>query len=51
MAKADVEMESEGHKEDLASVGKEHMATMKYISSLHAECDWLVQYHEKSAKW
>lgn len=22
------------------------MATMKYIQSLHAECDWLVQYYD-----
>jgi len=25
---------------------KELMATMKYISSLHAECDWLLQYFD-----
>merc|ERR1712003_100636 len=44
--KADVESELEEHKEHLASAGKELMATMKYISSLHAECDWLLQYFE-----
>mmetsp|Transcript_90730 Transcript_90730/g.235301 ORF Transcript_90730/g.235301 Transcript_90730/m.235301 type:complete len:525 (-) Transcript_90730:70-1644(-) len=44
--KADVGAELEGHKEHLASAGKELMATMKYISSLHAECDWLLQYFD-----
>ena len=51
MAEADGEAEFEGHKADLASVGKEHMAVLKYISLLHAECDWLFQYHEESAEW
>merc|ERR1719277_40009 len=44
--KADVESELEELKEHLASAGKELMATMKYISSLHAECDWLLQYFD-----
>merc|ERR1719282_482995 len=44
--KADVEAELEDHKEHLAAAGKELMATMKYISSLHAECDWLLQYFD-----
>jgi len=44
--KADIAEELEGHIEHKASVGKELMATMKYISSLHAECDWLLQYHD-----
>ena len=26
--------------------GKQLMATLKVISSLHAECDWLVQYFQ-----
>jgi len=45
-AKADIESELEEHKEHAASAGKELMATMKYISSLHAECDWLLQYFD-----
>jgi len=45
-AKADIQAELEAHKEHLAAAGKEHMATMKYISSLHAECDWLLQYFD-----
>jgi len=44
--KADIQSELEEHKEHLASAGKELMATMKYISSLHAECDWLIQYSD-----
>ena len=50
MAEADVETECERHREDLASAGKEHMAMMKCISSLHAKCDWLIQHHEESAE-
>merc|ERR1719291_737033 len=42
-AKADAEAALEKHKEQHADAGKEMMATMKYISSLHAECDWLMQ--------
>jgi len=45
-AKADTEAALEDHKGHLASAGKEHMAVMKYISSLHAECDWLLQYFD-----
>jgi len=44
--KADIESELEEHKEHAASAGKELMATMKYISSLHGECDWLLQYFD-----
>merc|ERR1719401_867832 len=45
-AKADTEAALESHKGHLAAAGKEHMATMKYIASLHAECDWLLQYFD-----
>mmetsp|Transcript_98773 Transcript_98773/g.265339 ORF Transcript_98773/g.265339 Transcript_98773/m.265339 type:complete len:132 (-) Transcript_98773:68-463(-) len=45
-AKADAEAALEGHKERKADAGKELMATEKYISSLHAECDWLIQYYD-----
>merc|ERR1719507_481390 len=43
-AKADLAAELEGHKESIASTGKELMATLQYISNLHSECDWLLQY-------
>jgi len=36
----------EAHKESKAVAGKELMATLKYIQSLHAECDWLLQYYD-----
>jgi hypothetical protein len=29
-----------------ATAAKEHMATLEYESSLHAECDWLLKYFE-----
>jgi len=45
-AKADTEAALQAHNEHRADLGKEHMATMKYISSLHAECDWLLQYFD-----
>merc|ERR1719281_35946 len=43
---ADLSSSLEGHKEDKTSTGKELMATGMYIQSLHAECDWLIQYFE-----
>jgi len=46
MAKADMESALEGHTDDQASTGRTHRATLSYINSLHAECDWLVQYHQ-----
>jgi len=51
-AKADTEAAVEGHNDDKASATKELGATMEYIASLHAECDWLVKYYEvrKSAR-
>lgn len=45
-AKAQVEDELQAHAAHKAAVGKELMATDKYISSLHAECDWLLQYFD-----
>merc|ERR1719379_1536201 len=44
-AKADTEAALQGHKDDKASSSNELAATLKYISSLHSECDWLVQYY------
>jgi len=45
-AKATIEEELEAEKEKKSGTVKEHMATMEYIQSLHAECDWLVQYYD-----
>merc|ERR1711972_1070652 len=44
--KADIEAELEAHGEAKASAEKELMAVLKYISSLHSECDWLLQYFD-----
>merc|ERR1719277_2502933 len=43
--KATTEEELQAEKEKKADTTKELMATMEYISSLHGECDWLLQYH------
>jgi L-lactate utilization protein LutC len=43
--KADLEVELEKLKGVKLSTFKELQATMKYISSLHAECDWLIQFY------
>eukprot|EP00408_Alexandrium_pacificum_P058861 CAMPEP_0171168296 /NCGR_PEP_ID=MMETSP0790-20130122/7638_1 /TAXON_ID=2925 /ORGANISM="Alexandrium catenella, Strain OF101" /LENGTH=707 /DNA_ID=CAMNT_0011633133 /DNA_START=59 /DNA_END=2182 /DNA_ORIENTATION=- len=45
-AKADTEAALEEHKSAKESGGKELMATLKYIKSLHADCDWLLQYFD-----
>jgi len=45
-AKADTEAALQGHKDTKASTAKELMATEQYISSLHGECDWLLQYFD-----
>merc|ERR1719263_2785354 len=45
-ALADLEAELAGLKENKASTEKEHAALLQYISSLHAECDWLLKYFE-----
>jgi chromosome segregation ATPase len=44
--KADAETELETAKEGNAAKVKELMATEKYISSLHAECDWLMANYD-----
>merc|ERR1719410_2529223 len=43
-AKADMTSSLEKSQEDKKSTGKELMGTLRYIQSLHAECDWLMQY-------
>merc|ERR1719491_1337016 len=45
-AKAAMQGELEQSTEDKTSTGKELMATAQYIASLHAECDWLIQYFD-----
>merc|ERR1719436_1139042 len=45
-AKSDLESSLEESTMEKKSTAKELMATDKYISSLHAECDWLVQYYD-----
>merc|ERR1719507_1930264 len=45
-AKADLEARLEEEKGSKAAAGKELMAILKYIQSLHAECDWLLQYYD-----
>merc|ERR1719183_743522 len=45
-AKAETEASMESNKEEKAATTKTLMATLEYIQSLHAECDWLLQYFE-----
>jgi len=45
-SKAGLEGDLTAHEEDKAAAGKELMATVKYIQSLHTECDWLLQYFD-----
>merc|ERR1719356_270317 len=45
-AKADMEAELQARTEGKTAASKELMATLKYISSLHGECDWLLQYFD-----
>mmetsp|Transcript_83167 Transcript_83167/g.174095 ORF Transcript_83167/g.174095 Transcript_83167/m.174095 type:complete len:741 (+) Transcript_83167:73-2295(+) len=45
-AKAEMEGELQSHEESHAAAVSELMATEKYMQSLHAECDWLLQYFD-----
>jgi len=45
-AKADTEAALQDTSAHLADETKELMATEKYVASLHAECDWLLQYFD-----
>jgi len=45
-ALAEMQSDLESDTETKASTGKELMATAQYIQSLHAECDWLIQYFD-----
>jgi len=44
--KAETEADLEAKTEDKAATSAELMSTMKYIASLHAECDWLLKYFD-----
>jgi hypothetical protein len=45
-AKADAEADLQSLNDNQVATRKEFMATSKYKQSLHAECDWLVQYFD-----
>merc|ERR1712190_626993 len=45
-AKAEQTESVAAEKDTKTGTGKELMATLKVISSLHAECDWLIQYFQ-----
>jgi len=45
-AKAEMNADMEAHTEEKAATTKTLMATLEFIQSLHAECDWLLQYFE-----
>merc|ERR1719436_950257 len=45
-AKADLDGDLEAAKASKASKSSELAATLEYIASLHAECDWLLKYWE-----
>jgi hypothetical protein len=45
-AKADLEGSIEVSTQEKKNTVKELMGTTKYIASLHAECDWLLQYFD-----
>merc|ERR1719444_55493 len=46
LIKADLEASVETKTEAKASATNELMSTVKYISSLHSECDWLIKYYD-----
>merc|ERR1719238_350767 len=45
-AKAELEAELEANTEEKGATTKTLMATLEHIQSLHAECDWLIQYYQ-----
>lgn len=45
-AVSDTEVTLETHAEGKTNTGRELMATATYISQLHGECDWLLQYFD-----
>merc|ERR1711957_769326 len=49
-ALADTEKALDDNEEDKTSATKELGATNKFISELHAECDWLMKYFDVRAE-
>jgi len=49
-AKAGLQSDIESDTDSKAAAVKELMGTEQYISSLHAECDWLLQYFDVRAE-
>jgi septal ring factor EnvC (AmiA/AmiB activator) len=45
-AKANAEADLQSDSDEKASTTKELGATLQYIDSLHAECDWLIKYFD-----
>merc|ERR1740129_1117195 len=45
-AKRSDDSQALAHKEEKGATAKELMATLKYVQSLHTECDWLMQYFD-----
>jgi septal ring factor EnvC (AmiA/AmiB activator) len=45
-AKAELEADLEANSEEKGVATKSLMATLEHIQSLHAECDWLLQYYQ-----
>jgi len=45
-AKADLQSSLETSQGETKSTAKELIATQRYMASLHAECDWLLQYYD-----
>merc|ERR550537_1840307 len=45
-AKAETNASMETNTEEKTATKKTLMATLEYTQSLHAECDWLLQYFE-----
>merc|ERR1719215_668266 len=46
-AKADATEALQTHTEDKAASARDLAATMKYIHSLHGECDWLIKFFQQ----
>jgi len=49
-AKAGAEADLVATKTEMTETSEELMATEKYISSMHAECDWLLKYFDVRAE-
>merc|ERR1719497_137150 len=45
-AKAETEPAMEANTEEKGATTKTLMATLEHIQSLHADCDWLIQYFQ-----